>query len=89
MSSDCGTSLHFLQNHLIGDIRLRIKITVKLNSSVKIAVTDHSIFSGSMGTLSVRVANAQDFLHDMVLPAMNVPGLGRHLFQEGRWHLKA
>ena len=33
-----------------------------------------------MGTLTVRVPDFQNILHDMLLPAMNVPGLGCHLF---------
>ena len=41
-----------------------------------------------MGTLTVRVTGTQGFLHDMLLPAMNVPGLGRHLFSEGTAALK-
>ena len=35
-----------------------------------------------MGTLTVCVDDAQGFLHDILLPAMNVPGLDRHLFSE-------
>ena len=36
-----------------------------------------------MGTLTVRVTDAQGFFHSMLLPAMNVPGLGRHRFSGG------
>ena len=42
----------------------------------------------SMDTLTVRVIDAQGFLHGMLLPAMNVPGLGRHLFPGGMTVLK-
>ena len=36
-----------------------------------------------MGTLTVRVTDAQGFLNEMLLPPMNVPGLDRHLFLGG------
>ena len=36
-----------------------------------------------MGTLTVRVTDAQGFLHRMLLPAMNVPRLGHYLFSGG------
>ena len=35
-----------------------------------------------MGTPTVRVTDAQGFVHDM-LPAMNMPVIGRHLFSGG------
>ena len=41
-----------------------------------------------MGTLTVRVTYAQGFLHDMLVPTMNVPGLGRHLISGGTMALK-
>ena len=41
-----------------------------------------------MGTLTVCVTDAQGFPHDMLLPVMNVPGLGRHLFSDGTAALK-
>ena len=36
-----------------------------------------------MDTLTARVTDAKGFFHDMLLPAINVPGLGRHLFSGG------
>ena len=36
-----------------------------------------------MRTLTVRVTNAQNFLHDILLPTINVLGLVRHLFSGG------
>ena len=41
-----------------------------------------------MGTLTVRVADAQGFLYNMLLSAKNVPRLGRHLFPRGTAALK-
>ena len=41
-----------------------------------------------MGTLIVRITDAQGFVHGMLLPAMNVPGLGHHLFSGGTAELK-
>ena len=58
-----------------------MKDIMKLDPPATIVVAGHSTLRGvSMGTLIVRVTDAQGFLHDMLLPAMNVPGLGRHLF---------
>ena len=58
-----------------------MKDIVKLDPPATIVVAGHSTLRGvSMGTLTVCVTDAQGFLHDMLLPAMNVPGLGRHLF---------
>ena len=49
----------------------------------------HNTLRGvSMGTLIVRITDAQGFLHGMLLPAMNVPGLGHHLFSGGTAELK-
>ena len=59
-----------------------MKNSVKLNPPTMIAVAGHSTLSGvSMGTLTLRVTDTQGFLHEMLLPAINVPGLGRHLFE--------
>ena len=33
-----------------------------------------------MDTLIICVTDIQEFLHDTLLPALNMPGLGRHLF---------
>ena len=41
-----------------------------------------------MDTLSVRVLDAQGVLLEMLFPAMNMPGLGRHLFPGGIAALK-
>ena len=58
-----------------------MKNVFKLDPSATIVIAGHSTLSGvSMSTLTVRVTDAQGFLHDMLLPAMNVPRLGRHLF---------
>ena len=57
-----------------------MKDIVKLDPPATIVVVGHSTLRVvSMGTFTVRVTDAQGFLHDMLLPAMNVPGLGRHL----------
>ena len=66
-----------------------MKDIVKVDPSAKIFVADHSTFRGvSMGTLTVRVIDAQGFLHDMLLPAMDVPWLCRNLFLGGTVALK-
>ena len=58
-----------------------MKDIVKLDPRVTIVVADHSTLSRvSMGNLIVRFIDVQDILHDMLPPAMNVLGLGRHLF---------
>ena len=58
----------------------RMKDIIKVNSPAMTAIAGHSILSGvSMGTLTVRLTDAQGLIHDMVLPAMNVLGLGRHM----------
>ena len=89
MTADCGASSYFVYSHLIGDIESRMKDIVKVDSPATIVVTGHSTLSGvSMGTLTVRVTDAQGFLHGMLLPAMNVPGLPVTCFQEGRWRLR-
>ena len=81
MTSDCGASSNFVDSNLIGDIESRRKDIVKLDPPATIVVAGHDTLRGvSMGTLTVRVTDAQEFLHDMLLPTMNVPGLGRHLF---------
>ena len=57
-----------------------MKDIVMLDPSATIVVASHSTLSGvSMGALIVRVTDTQFFLHDMLLPAINVPGLSRHL----------
>ena len=62
---------------------------VKLDPPATIVVTGHNTFSGvSMGTLTVCVTDAQGLIADMLLPAMNVPGLGRHQFSGGAAALK-
>ena len=87
MTSDFRAASDFVDSNLIVDIESRMN--VKLDPPVMIAVAGHSTFSGvKMGTLAVRVIDGQGFLHDMLLPAMNVPGFGRHLFKDGRQYLK-
>ena len=89
MTSDCGASSYFVDSNLIGDIEARMKDIVKLDQPATIVVAGHSILRGiSMGTLTVRVTDVQRFLHDMLLPAMNVLGLGRHLLSGGTAALK-
>ena len=84
MTSDCGASSTF-----IGEIESRMKDTVKLDPPAMIVIAGHNTFKKvSMGILIVRVTDAQGFLHDMLLPAMNVPGLGRHLFSGGTAAMK-
>ena len=66
-----------------------MKDIVKLDPPATIVVTGHSTLRAvSMGILTVRVTDAQGFSHDMLLPAMNVPGLDRHLFPGGTVALK-
>ena len=66
-----------------------MKDIVKLGPPAMIVVAGHSTLRGaSMGTLTVRVTDAQGFLLDMLRPAINVPGLGRHLFSGGTAALK-
>ena len=89
MTSDCGASSHLVDSNLIGDIESWMKDIVKLDPPATIFVAGRSTLRGvSMGTLTVRVIDAQGFLHDMLLPAMNVPGLSRHLFSGGTAVLK-
>ena len=86
---DCGMSSHFVDNSLIGDIESWMKDIVKLDPPATIVITNHSTLSGvSMGTLTIRVTDAQNFLPDMLLPAINVPGFFRHLFSGGTAALK-
>ena len=47
------------------------------------ALSHNTLRAVSVGTRIVRVTDAQRFLHDMLLPAVNVPGLGRHLLSGG------
>ena len=89
MMSDCEASSHFVDCNLIGDIESRMKDIVKLDPPATIVSAGHRALRGvSRGILTVRVTDAQNFLHDMLLPAMNVPGLGRHLFSGGMTALK-
>ena len=89
MTSDCGASSHFIDIHLTGDIESRMKDIVNLGPPMIIVVAGHSTLSGvSMDALTVRVTNAQGFLHDMLLPAMNVQELICHLFPGGTAALK-
>ena len=89
MTSNCGASSHFVDSHLLGDIESWTKDIVKLDPSATIVVVGHRTPSEvSMGTLTVRVTNVQCFIHDMLLPAMNVPGLRRRLFSGGTAALK-
>ena len=81
MTSDYGASSYFVDSNLIRDIKSRMKNIVKLDPSATIVVASHRTLSRvSMGTLTVRVTDSQGFLHDILLSAMNVPGLGRRLF---------
>ena len=58
-----------------------MKDIMELNPPATIVVAGHSTLSGvSIGTLVVCVIEAQGFFQDMMLSAMNMPGLGRHLF---------
>ena len=60
-----------------------MKDIVKLDQPTMILVAGHSTLTGvSIGTLTVRVSDAQGFLHGMLLSTMNVPGLGRHPFSK-------
>ena len=89
MTSDCGASSTFGDSNFIGEIESRMKDTVKLDPPAMIVIAGHNTFKKvSMGILIVRVTDAQGFLHDMLLPAMNVPGLGRHLFSGGTAAMK-
>ena len=66
-----------------------MKDIIKLDPPATIVVTGHSTLRGvSTGTLIVCATNAQGFLHNMLLPAVNVPGLDRHLFSGGAVALK-
>ena len=77
-------SSHFIDNELIGDIELLMKGIVKIDPPPTIVVAGHSTLRGvSIGTLTVRATDAQGFLHDMLLPTINVPGLGRRPFSGG------
>ena len=79
MTTDCATLSHFVDSDLIGDIESRVKNIVKPDPLVTIIVAGHSMLSGgSIDTLTARVTDAQGFLPDMLLPAMNVPGLDWH-----------
>ena len=61
-----------------------MKDIVKLDPLASIVVAGHSTPSGVyMATFTVRVTGAQGFLHDMLLPVMNVPRLGCHPFLGG------
>ena len=85
MTSDCGASSHFVYSNLIGDIESRITDIVKLGPPATIVVAGHSTLRGvSMGSLTVRVTDAQEFLHDMLLPAMNGPGSRPRACPEGQ-----
>ena len=84
MMPDCGAASHFIDSNLIGDIESRMKNIVKLDPPSTIVVAGHSILRGvSMDTLTVRATDAEVILHDILLPVMNVSGLGRHLFSGG------
>ena len=91
-TSDCEVSSYFVDSHLIGDIESRMKgimNIMKLGPPATFVAAGHSTLSGvSIDTLTVRVTDAQGFLHNMLLPAMNVPGLGCHLFSGGTAYLK-
>ena len=80
-TSDCEASSRFVDSNPIGDIESWMKDVVKLDSPVTIVVAGYSTLRGfSTGTLTVRFTDAQRFLHDMLLQAINVPGLGRRRF---------
>ena len=58
-----------------------MKDIVKIDPAAAIIVASHSTLSGvSMGTLTVRITDAQGFLHDILLSAIYVPGLGFGFF---------
>ena len=60
-----------------------MKDIVKVDPLTTIVIAGHKTLSRvTMIILTVRVTDAEHFLH-MLLPAMNVPGLGHHLFSEG------
>ena len=81
MTSYCGASSHFIDSPLVGDIESRIKDIVKLDPPATIVAAVHNALSRvSMGTLTIRFIYAQGFLHDMLLPAMNLLGRDRDLF---------
>ena len=66
-----------------------MKDIVKLDPSATIVVAGHNTLRGvSMGTLTVRVTDAQEFLHDVSLPAIMCQGLADAYFREGRRRLK-
>ena len=89
MTPDSGASSPVVDGHLIGDIESRMKNIVKLEPPAMIVVAGHSTLNGvNTGTLTIRVNDIQGSLHDMLLPAMNISGLGRHLFSRGAATLK-
>ena len=84
MTSSSGLSSHFVDGHLIGNIESRTKNIGKLDPPAALIVAIYSTTSGvGMGPLTVRGTDAQGFLYDILLPVMNVPRLGRHLFSGG------
>ena len=88
-TSDCGASSYFLDNHFISDIESRAKDIVKADPLATIDVASFNTLSGvSMHTLTVLAPDAQGFVHDILLPVMNVPRLSRHLLSGGTAVLK-
>ena len=84
MTSDRGESSHFVDSHLLDISNSPMKKIVKLDAPATIIVTGHSTLRGvSMRTPTVRVTNAQGFIYDMLVLAMNASDLSRHLFSVG------
>lgn len=84
MTSDCRASSHFIGSHLINDVESTMTELVELDPPATIIVVDYGTHNGvSMGTLTVRTKDEHGVAHSILLLAMNVSRLGRHLFLGG------
>lgn len=84
MTSDCGASSHFIDNHIFPGTKRRIVDYVKLDWPATIVVAgDNQLHRIGKGTVLVLATDHQGNIRSVRLPGMIVRGLERPLFSGG------
>lgn len=84
MAADSEATNHFLDSDLINELQQTITKYVKIESPVVITAAGNNVLHGvGKSTLLVLVKDQQGRKRPVQLPAIVVPGMGRHLFPAG------
>ena len=81
MAVDSGATYHYLDNELLPKIEHDMLDYVRLSPPMRILTAGGHLLSGTgKGVLLSIVTDQQGMQHSVRLPAIIVPGLGKHLF---------